>query len=256
MKSLLFFCVVVMENSENKLTFIANGTPPLTNLLQDRPDANLQLILNLDCFLDANNLNCLKKFYFKVFYLRNKFDECIQQTRWGKFMIYFRDRESPWKSCPLKMLWILFSIILYFIGSFPLYHVTYFPFYILSLPFAFVSFQDNFIYDRMMTKPFILFWIIPSFFRSIDFLFYFKLYKSKMLNSEKNNTSMQTKPPELKWAVSYFMFKKPNRDACAGTCESCIDAFCAILVVAFIFWVQFDYSYPFSVVMIMQEANK
>jgi hypothetical protein len=251
-----YFFVVVMKNSENKLTFIAKGTLPREHMfsddldLEDRPGANEQLILNLDCFWNANNLNYLKKFYFKVFYLYDKFIECIKQTRWSKFMIHLRDRESPWQFCPVKMLWKLLFFILFYIGYFPLYHVNYFPFYTMSLPFAFVFFQDNFMYSGIITKHFIFFWTIPSLFGSIHFLFYFKLYISKILNSEEiYNTSMQTKPPELKWAVSYFMSKKPNRDAC-------IRAFTAICSLLEIFVFQFLFSLPFAPFMMMQEAHE
>jgi len=249
-----YFFVVVMENSENKLTFIATGTPPLTHFfsnfdddlrMENRHDANVQLISNLDCFLDANNLNCFQKVYFKVFYLYNKFEECIKQTRWSKFMIHIRKTESPWQFWPVKMLWKLLVFIPFYIGYFPLYHFHCLPFYIMSLPFAFVFFQNNFMYSEIITKQFIFFWTIPSFFRSIFYLFYFKLYISIILNSEEiHNTSIQTKPSELKWALFYFMSKKPNRDAW-------IEALFAILGLFEIFVFQFLFSLPFSPFMMM-----
>jgi hypothetical protein len=185
----------------------------------------------LDCILKPQNLNCFKTFYFKVFDLYNKYHTCVLKTRWLHFILNFFERSCPWTSLPAKILDRTFRLVLFYIGYTPIYHALMLPFYILSIPFEFFLFQDNFV-----IKNFIYFWTIPPSLYSICYLCYFELALACLTFGD-----MCIKPVEIKWAVPYLIEKKYKKKY-MDTSDQIRDAVLTFLIV---FCLGFIYTVPF-----------
>jgi hypothetical protein len=158
------------KKAQGKFTVIAYG------LIPDKHQ-EVEFSDYLDFILEAHHLNYFKKyFYFKIFDLHYKYDAYTRKTRWWDYLQYIWKVVCPWTSFPAKILYEIFRLIPLYIIFIPLYFAKMLPFYILSFPFECFIFQSNFVISWVITKNYVWFWTLPSFFRFIDYVSYFELY--------------------------------------------------------------------------------
>ena len=185
------------KNTQEKLTAIAYGKNP--NLIfYGSLDIDFSDYLNF--ILKAQNLSRFKKFYFKIFDLYIKYGEYLLNLRWFRFVL------NTIKEASFCQFGCTFLVSIYVV-FFPVYHALMLPFYILSFPFEFFLFQNNFVFSSVwiITKNFVSLWTIPCAFFFISYLSYFKLnltiYKYAF-------GDLELKPHKIKWVVPYLIGKQ------------------------------------------------
>jgi len=209
-----FLVAIASKNVQEKLQIIAYGS----NTSMEYYDY-FDIPKHLGCILKAYNLNHFQKFNFKVFDFYDKYNEFLLKTRWSIVVENFAKKyryNCPWKILPAKIFFLYF-------GYFPIYHAQMIPFYIWSIPLQFLLFQHNFIF--FWTFPCFLNFIGALFLEGGDVLFEFLHFSSifdeffdgifrhpykqaydanRIVDSHRVRKSLQTKPPEIRWAASHF----------------------------------------------------
>ena len=128
------------------------------------------------------------------------------------------------------------------------------PFYILSFPFECFIFQSNFVISWVITKNYVWFWALPSFFKFIDYVSYFELY-SVVISDVFIFRDVKIKPQELKWAVPYLRRKK--KLGSNTFCQVLRKLVTILIELLMIFGLGFLCTFPLSpLMMIYGESNE
>jgi len=258
-------CFYVATASQEKLTTIACGKIPTWWGIGRSADGFPDFV---DCILKAHNLNCFKKFYFKLFYLYDKYNELLLKTRWWVFVRKFRDKDCPQKSLSGKILYKIFHLSFFYISYCLLYHAQMLPFHILAFPFELSFFlQQNFVYSGLITKYFMCFWTLPCFINFIRGVFLYDTLDVQISYSqissrfsfgcwkdESSHFAVPIKPQEMKWPATYFIYKKHDQLREHGV-DVCFKIVILLILVLQMFCDGFLYSIPLSPFMMMQEIT-
>jgi len=238
-----FFVAAPVKKEEEKLIAIAHGTIPSWGI-------DIEFLNYLDCVLEAHELNCLKKFYFKCFDWNFKYANIFNQSRWKVFVMDIFNRDCPWTLFPAKIFYQIPRFAFYYIGSFPLYHAEMFPFYLLSFPVLFFLFQHNLVFSEIIAKNFVYFWTIPTSFIFMFFWFYSKVY---IIILDKDRHLIQIKPQEISMPVTYLIRTKHDEKFL----PPCGRTLLLMIVFLELFFLGFINTLPFApFMMIHQEANE
>jgi len=240
-----FVAAEVTESTPKKLTAIAHGILPFWITGRMKFDDHLQ------CIWEAYKVTYFTKFYFKLVNWDDKYIMYLYKSRLWGFILEIVLRDCPWTFFPAVILYYIFCFAFLCFCYFPIYHAKMAPFYLLSIPFEYFLFQNNVVFNVIITKTFIYFWILPASLSS----FWYYLWNT--LFPEIGATGIQIQPDYLKKAVIYQHLKGTGGKQYRHyiTCSERWAIFWVSVLYHFVFG--FIYSLPFSpFMMIPGESNK
>jgi len=177
--------------------------------------------------VDAHNLTCFSKFYYKVFDFYQKYNQFVWKTgtmlgtvilkKRAKTLSNHRHdfflRKCSWDNvCFGCLSYFLLQFFYYLVGPMVLYHAYMFPFYIVSIPFEILFKNHLIIYGA--PKHFLNFLIFPCVFYSIFECCFRKIWWSMGFSSylfedwtyiQMLIDGIQIKPLKTMWVVPYLL---------------------------------------------------